>query len=170
MTTSSSRSLVRALSLGVAYFAGAELGHALSFPSPVATFWPPSGLYLAALMLTVPRTWPVMCLAAVLASLVSDVFVHGQTMRVGLGYGLASTIEAASGALLIGHLVQGSIVFQRVREVLALCVSSLVCAALGATIGALVATTEGASFLGAWQAWWSGHVLGILLAAPLVVR
>ena len=44
--------------VGVAFYASAKLGLALSFPPDyVAVLWPPNSVMVAALLLTVPRTW-----------------------------------------------------------------------------------------------------------------
>jgi hypothetical protein len=47
-----------ALLVGISYYAGTRIGFALT-PSqhPIATFWPPNAILLAALLLAPTRTW-----------------------------------------------------------------------------------------------------------------
>src|SRR4051812_36567515 len=57
----------------VAYFAAAELGQALSFTGNFASFWPPSGVYLAVLLVANIRRWPAFLFAALCANFTTDV-------------------------------------------------------------------------------------------------
>ena len=71
-----------------AYFGCAELGHWLTIgPTHIATFWPPGGLYLAVLLRTETRRWPIFLLAALLANGASDVLLHEKSVPVALGTG-----------------------------------------------------------------------------------
>ena len=55
-----------ALAVGLAYYAGAKFGFALTFPpNPVSILWPPNAILMAGLLLAPLRAWPVI-LAAVL--------------------------------------------------------------------------------------------------------
>lgn len=157
----------------VVYFLGAELGHALSFPQqPFATFWPPSGLYLAALLLTPRRQWWYLLLAALPANLVSDVGFHQQTLAVSLAFWLINSLEAGLGAFLVRWLLPDAKPVGQVREWLAFIgvgafLSPLLGASLGATLLHLMGGSTGFGWL--WFAWWSSDALGILLVTPLVL-
>src|ERR1043166_8105621 len=62
--------------VALAFFAGAEVGHVLSLNTEdqtFATFWPPAGLLLAALVMTGYRLWPAVLLGAYMANLASNV-------------------------------------------------------------------------------------------------
>src|SRR5262245_10167409 len=89
-----------AVLFGIAYFALAEAGHWLAEPingGALATVWPPSGLYVAALYLARRRAgWFV--LSACLAYLSHDVLIHDRSLWTSLAFFLADTGEAALGA------------------------------------------------------------------------
>ena len=61
--------VVCTLLFGLAYFAGAELGYALTFTDAgqsFATFWPPAGILLAVLVQAF-RKWPILLTASIAA-------------------------------------------------------------------------------------------------------
>src|SRR4051794_16522998 len=93
----------RAAALGVGCFLGAELGHLLSLKSAeqaLATFWPPAGLLLAALVLTPYRSWPGLLAAASAGTLASNA-LHDRPLPVGLGFCVANGVQACAGAWLV---------------------------------------------------------------------
>jgi PAS domain S-box-containing protein len=63
-----------ALLVGIAYYVGARIGFALvMMPTPISTFWPPNAVLLVGLLLTPPRTWPIVVLAALPAHVFAEV-------------------------------------------------------------------------------------------------
>src|SRR4029453_10595949 len=53
------------LSVFAGYYLGAKIGFALTFqPYPVSVLWPPNSILVAALLLTPPRIWWFILLAA----------------------------------------------------------------------------------------------------------
>src|SRR5262249_13954703 len=87
-TPSADRSSLTGLGLfAAAYLACAEVGRFLAFQgSAFATFWPPSGLLLGALVSSVPQVWPRFLLASLAANLTSDAFFHGKSFAVALAF------------------------------------------------------------------------------------
>lgn len=164
---------VRAAVLGLICFAGAELGHGLSLKTQdqaFATFWPPAGLLLAALVLSAWRDWPALLLAAGGANLVSNL-LHGLAAPVSLGFCAANCGEACLGAWLLRRVVDLPFTLTRMQDVLGLaCLAALLSTMFGATIGAaIVHTGSGAdSYWSAWQAWWIADAVGVLVVAPVV--
>jgi integral membrane sensor domain MASE1 len=160
---------------GLAYFGGAELGHVLAFRAAdqaFAGFWPPAGLFLAALLLTGFRLWPAMLLAACAANLASDVLVHDRSVLVSLGFCAANCAEACIGAWLLRRFVGLPITLARMKDVLGFaCFAALLSSMLGATIGAGIVTAAfgTASYGSAWRTWWIGDALGVLVVAPVVL-
>lgn len=171
-TLRSSR-IVFAAVIGLGYFAGAELGHALSLKIPdqlFATFWPPAGLLLAVLVLTRYSMWPVILLATSVAGLASDALLHGKSLPVCLGFSVANCGEACIGAWLLRRFVGVPFRLARVEEVLAFVgLSALLSTVFGATVGAAVVNLAfDASYWSAWQVWWISDSLGVLIVAPVV--
>lgn len=158
----------------VAYLLGAEVGHGFSMPSAsglFATFWPPSGLYLAGLLLCSPRSQPRIVLAALLGNLLSDVVLHGQTFPVSLGFWAAHTLEAVVAATALRWWTNGSVKMSRLADVIKLIVVGVVASAVpGAAVGATILhATGGGDVQQNWLAWWMADALGILAFAPLVL-
>ena len=125
---------------GLTYFAGAELGHFLSFKAhdqDIASFWPPAGLLVATLVLSRGRFWPLCLLAASVANFASDVLVHNKPMLVSIGFCVANCGEACLGAWLLRRFVGLPFTLTRVKEVLgSACLSALLSTMFGATVGA----------------------------------
>jgi integral membrane sensor domain MASE1 len=159
---------------GLVYFAGAELGHGLSLKTPeqtFATFWPPAGLLLAALVQTRFRSWPTLLLIAGVANLTSD-GLRQQSLLVSLGFCVAHGVQACLGAWLLRRFAGRPLTLTRVKDVMGLAFCSAVLGPLaGATLGAAVVSVafNGASYWSAWQFWWIGNAAGVLVVAPVVI-
>jgi integral membrane sensor domain MASE1 len=167
--------LVRAGVLGVACFAGAELGHLLSLKNneqAFATIWPPTGLLLAALVRNPPALWPALLVAASAGNLASDVLLHDRSIMLTLGFCVASCAESCTGAWLLRRLCGAPFTLARMKDVVGLaCWSALISTMVGATIGAgLVKLALGdTSYWSAWQVWWIADASGVLVFAPVVL-
>jgi len=86
---------------GLLYFGGAELGQFLSFqPESFAPFWPPSGIFLAALLLTQRRDGLLLLPPVLAAHLASDV-PHGKSPLLSLAFFAGDALEAYVGAWLL---------------------------------------------------------------------
>ena len=151
----------------LAYLTGAEIGHVLSFPSlNFSTFWPPSGIYLTALIWGKYRTWPGVILVALAANVASNLW-HAQAVPVSLAFAAANTVEALAGALLLRRFFGPSFTLSSVRQVLGLILSASTAAAAGATAGtATTAVVFGGPLPQTWLAWWVSDMLGILVCVP----
>ncbi len=164
------------LLFGLGYFAAAEIGHLLSIRSEelgqsFATFWPPSGVYVAAFLLARPRHWPWLALVAFLANTTSDALVHGQSLRLSLPFWCANTIEASVGAGLMKRFFGTPFIEWGVRQVLGFtALSTGVGTALSGLVGAWALTRAlGGPFGSAFGVWWSSAALGQLIVAPAVL-
>src|SRR5436190_15421733 len=95
------RSSIIALLVALCYFAGSQIGFLLTPAStPIATFWPPNAILLAAFLLTSPRIWWVLVLAVFPAHL----FVQLRTgipLISALAWFVGNTGEALLGAACI---------------------------------------------------------------------
>lgn len=155
----------------LAYLAGAEVGYYLSFPGqPFATFWPPSGLFVAALLRSDRRRWPALLATAILAEVTVDLW-NNQTLATSLAFGAANCLEALIGASLLRHWCGTNMTLSRLKEVVALAAVAALATAVSATLAAGVTVTfQGQiSFWTAWRLWWTSSVLGWIVVAPLLL-
>src|SRR5262249_17911338 len=164
--------IVMNLSLfALAYFAGAELGQALSVKAgDVVTIWPPGGLYLAALLCAPAIRWPWFVAAAAVGGLASDLF-HGHSAWMGAGIWLATTAQALIGASLLRRLLSQPFRLHRLENAVGLAVVS---GAIGAPCGALIAAPVlrvafRTTFGEAWLTWSVAGLVGILVFTPLAL-
>jgi len=59
------RTVVTGVLVSIGYYLGAKLGLALTFePHPISVLWPPNSILVAGLLLTPPRIWWFLLLAA----------------------------------------------------------------------------------------------------------
>lgn len=154
------------------YLGGAELGHFLSFPGDFSSFWPPSGIFLAALILSDTRRWPLLVAGAVAGNLLSDVLLHGKGIPVSLGFSAANAVEAVVGAVVLRNRLGTPFVVTRVRNVLWLVATTTLGSSMaGSLIGAgVVVWTFGGSYWSTWSLWWVSGVFGVLLITPAIVN
>jgi len=83
------------------YFAGTKIGFALTPPqTPIAVFWPPNALLLAAFLLTPVRRWWIYLLAVLPAHVLSQAQI-GVPLAASLGWYIGNTGEALIGAAII---------------------------------------------------------------------
>src|SRR5262245_46111867 len=164
--------LARLALFGLVTFGGAELGQLLAFPpGGLATFWPPSGILLAALLLTARRHWPLLLLPGLAATLASDV-LHGTSPLLSLASFAGDALQAYAGAWLLQVVVGPPITFRRLKEVVGLlAVSALLSGPLWATLRATAVVTAdpGADWLSVWRLYWTGSLASVLLVAPLLL-
>jgi signal transduction histidine kinase len=135
--------------------------------------WPPSGVLLAALLLSRFRDWPAFLLAAVL--LKPFVSFPGHLPHAG-GFLLAtgSALESLAGAFLLRRYAGFRPSLERVRDVLLL-------VGLGALLSTMLGATSGVTFMalqgeirweewgGHWRVFWVGDAMGVLLVTPALL-
>jgi PAS domain S-box-containing protein len=173
-----STSVVRVFSLGtlavvarfaLAYFLLAELSNFLSYkPSNFATFWLPSGLFVAVLLLNKRTSWPWFILGAYLANVGSDL-IHSRELLVSFSFCTGNCLEALAGAWLVQRFISPQLRLASLREVLGLIAcAAMISTAVSATIGSAVIhfVLHSASFWSTWRTWWSGDLLGVIIIAP----
>src|SRR2546429_9839651 len=110
------RLLVTGLWLFVGYYLGAKIGFALTFqPHPVSVLWPPNSILVAALLLTPPRIWGFVLLAAFPAHWAAQLQSHVPPLMI-LCWFISNSCEAVISAGLTRYLVGGPIRFKSLRE------------------------------------------------------
>ena len=111
------RQVAAALLVGVAYFAGAKVGFALTFSSyPVSTLWPPNSILFAALLLSRPRTWWTFLLAAFGAHLLVQLNADIPITMILCWY-VSNCTEALIGASLLRYLTKSEVHFESTHHV-----------------------------------------------------
>jgi signal transduction histidine kinase len=102
------RPVLAALSVGAAYYIGAKIGFALTFqPHPVSTLWPPNSILFAALILSKPRSWWFLLLAAFPAHLLVQLNADIPASMI-LCWFVSNCTEALIGASLLRYLTHKS--------------------------------------------------------------
>jgi putative nucleotidyltransferase with HDIG domain len=161
----------KALLFAVSYVLAAEIGNALSVQNAFSTFWPPAGLFVAMLLITERKDWPVLIVAGVAGNLCSDL-LHGRALLMTLGFSAANALEALTGATLIRALIGHRPRLDTLRQVLAfVAFGALLAPIVGATAGTAVVMfgAPGAVWWSTWATWWIGDVLGIVLVGSLIL-
>jgi PAS domain S-box-containing protein len=164
---------VTVLLFGGTYFLFAFIGAWLSVkPVFFPAFWPPSGIYLAALLVTRMRQWPWFVLAALCGNIGFDLSA-GTTFPLALVFSLGNSLEAIVGAWLLKRLTAAVLDMEKVRDIVALAVIGAVAGTMiSATIGVATLFYSGVSAewpVRIWIRWWSGHSLSVLLFTPFLL-
>ena len=161
--------LQHAALFALAYFAGSELGYALSLgPSVGGTFWPPAGISLAAFLASRFRSWPLLVIGGAAANFTSDV-VHGQLLQASIGFTAANLAEPVLGAFLVRLALPGPFTLTRLPELgVLILVVALASTPVAAAFGAFIAerfTPDPPGFAAGWRTWWVGDMVGALVVA-----
>src|SRR5262245_49864523 len=105
----------------IGYYLGARIGFALTFhPHPISVFWPPNSILLAALLLTPPRIWWFVLLAAFPAHLIAELQSQVPPAMVVCWF-ISNCAEALIGAGLTRYLLHGPVRFDNLRNVVVFC-------------------------------------------------
>jgi signal transduction histidine kinase len=154
------------------YFAADMVSQRWNFPSQLlATFYPPSALVLAALLLTPERDWPPYILAALVAQL-------GITLAMGQSLLLVPAFFAVNIArdLLAAASIRWAVgregpIFGSLTGVSVFTAVAFVAPALSAFAGAAIPRILGAdySYTDAWRTWFLSNTLSYLTITPIVV-
>jgi PAS domain S-box-containing protein len=162
--------LVRIAIVALAYFVGAKLGLRLAFSNKsVTAVWPPTGIAVAALLLSGPRVWPGIAAGAFLANLSNQ----STPALTALGISIGNTIAPVAGAAVCRWLGVRS-TLDRVADVLGIVflgglAAMLLSATGGATTLAVTGAVGRAGYGSAWLTWWLGDALGVVIFAPVLL-
>src|SRR5205814_4526595 len=157
----------------VGYYLGAKIGFALTFkPHPVSVLWPPNSILVAALLLTPPRIWWFVLLAAFPAHCAAQLQSHVPPLMI-LCWFISNSCEAVIGAGLTRYLVGGPIRFRSIRNVIIFCFCIVF-------IGPFLSSFLDAAFV-VWNHWghstygqlirirFSSNPLAALIVVPLIL-
>src|SRR5216117_2136238 len=157
----------------VGCYLGAKIGFALTFkPYPVSVLWPPNSILIAALLLTPPRIWWFVLLAAFPAHCAAQLQSHVPHLMI-LCWFISNSCEALISAGLTRYLMGGPIRFTSLRDAGIFCLGAVI-------IGPFLSSFLDAAFV-VWNHWgqdaywklirirFSSNALAALIVVPLIV-
>jgi PAS domain S-box-containing protein len=150
------------------YLAAGKLGLSVPFTSGnVSPVWPASGVALASVLLWGYEVWPALALAAFFVNFLSPIPALSCA-----GIALGNTSSALLGGYLMRRFINDRPSFERLRDVLGLMVfgaaiAPMIAASVGATTLLLTHVRAWSGFSSAWQVWWLGDAMGVLIITPL---
>jgi len=166
------RSAAIALLVGLSYYIGAKIGFALTFKSePVSTLWPPNSILFAALLMSRPRTWGFLLLAAfpahLLVQLNADI-----PLTMTLCWYVSNCSEALIGASVLCYLTQCEVRFDNTRHVSLFIVAALLGPFLSSFLDAgfvMVNHFGNSTYWAVFRVRFFSNVLASLTLVPLIV-
>src|SRR5262245_33918403 len=101
----------------VAYVLGCGFAQALAIvPGTGISIWPPSGLFIATLIVAPPRSWPWWVLTAALAELLGNILWFQSPLPVALLIYTGNALEAMLGALLLNRTLKRPVRLETLEE------------------------------------------------------
>lgn len=157
-----------------AYVLGCGFAQALAIvPGTGISIWPPSGLFIATLMLAPKQNWPWWVLVGCLGELFGNVLWFHSPLPVAVLIYAGNALEAMVGAWLVNRVLGRPVRLETLREVLIfVALSAGVAPVVSATVGSATLAWFGIfsqTFSGAWPLWWVGDATGVLIVAPLAL-
>ena len=111
------RRVLAAVAVASAYYAGAQIGFALTFqPHPVSTLWPPNSILFAVLLLSPVRSWWFLLLAAVPAHLLVQMNANIPATMI-LSWFVSNCCEALIGAFSLRYFLKSELRFDNTYHV-----------------------------------------------------
>jgi signal transduction histidine kinase len=150
------------------YYGAARAGLRLAYlHGSVTALWPPVGVGIAALVIGGIGLWPGIVIADLL---VGD---FSQPLGTVLGQTVGNTLEVLVAAVLFLRLARGRTDLERVWDVLALVIATVVGTLISASFG-VVSLRLGhvitrAEFGSVFRTWWLSDFSGALVFAPLLL-
>ncbi|WP_141652281.1 PAS domain-containing protein [Rhizobium grahamii] len=156
----------------VAYVLGAGFAQLLAVvPGTDISIWPPSGVFIATLVVATPLSWPWWVLAGLMAELSCNLLWFHNPLPVAVLINSGNALEAVFGAWLIQRTCRRPVRLETLREVVVLAlVGAGIAPIISATVGSATLAWFGMqSFTGAWPLFWIGDATGVLIVAPLAL-
>jgi len=168
----SNRALTIALLVAISYYAGSQIGFFLTpADTPIATFWPPNAILLAALLLTSPRIWWVLILAVLPAHLFSQLGT-GIPLISALSWFVGNAGEALLSAVFIRIFKKDEPLFESVHGVIVF----LACGVFLPTLATSFLDAAGVILTGLGQNYWmlwttrlTSNIVSDLTIVPTIV-
>lgn len=159
------------LAFYVAFIAAIAFGQWFGkIPGITITFWPPNGIYVAVLLLSDVRRWPLWVAAAAAAELTGNLIWFGNSFSSAFFYIGVNALESLVCAAILKYFFPAPATLRTLEQALAVTVTVLAAAAIGATMSAAHDWYVGKGAFGVtFEHWWVGDGAGMLLALPLVL-
>ncbi len=165
-------SWVKAALFSVTYFFCSELDKQFTIGTePFAPLSLAAGLFLAALLLTERRSWPILLLATFPANM-AFYLLDGHSLLTSFLISFSDPLEALTGAWLVQRFVGSRLTLSSLREVWGLLLYG---AFLSSTVGATIETAilwfgpNEISCGSQWLLFWGRDSVGILVMVPLLL-
>jgi signal transduction histidine kinase len=139
-------------------------------PNSISVMWPAGGVAVATLTLTRYRVWPIL-LVLIAGIEISIPYLLAGAEIVAIS-SLANVIEPLIGACLLRWILGRRVDVSRMRDALGLVIlAGIVAPAIAAVPGAtkFVGLESSIPFAAAWQVWWLGGALGVIVVAPVIL-
>jgi signal transduction histidine kinase len=161
-----------ALLVAPSYYAGSQIGFLLTPAStPIATFWPPNAILLAALLLTSPRIWWVLVLAVFPAHLFVQLGA-GIPLVSALAWFVGNTGEALLGAVCVRIFKRDKPLFETVHGVIVFLTFGVLLPTLATSFldaAAVVLTGLGQNYWVLWTTRLTSNIVADLTIVPTIV-
>ncbi len=154
------------LMIGLVYYLLAHFSLTASMgDNGLAAIWPPSGILLAALLMTRRVRWPGIILACGLASLAAN-YAASSDFLLACGFALANLAESLLVIRLLGPKSRRMGAFGEPFQIIRF--------ALAAMAGGLASASMATFFVGGWSAavfvsWATTVILGMLIVTPMII-
>jgi PAS domain S-box-containing protein len=157
-------------SIVIAYMISVRIGLFFRVESVgIASIWPPSGIALAALILSEKKKW-IWVILVIFASNIFGNLLGDNSLLISLGFAFANITEALVSALILTFFCGYAITFCRMTEVFILVGIAMFANAITALLGAAIPSIAfGAPFFKTWITWWVSDGLGLFLLTPLLI-
>ena len=147
--------------------------HATRGEDNIAAIWPPSGYFLALLLLMPARSRPASFVAMAAASIAANMLSGTSALASG-AFTVANAAEAGAALWLIRRRIPGELSFMEPRAVANFCIAVLAAGALSASIAAAFGWTLGVPALAGrdidfFFSWLTTVTLGMLIVTPPIV-
>ena len=170
--TGAPRQFLLTLLVAAGYYVGSRVGFLLTpHQTPIATFWPPNAVVLAAFLLAPYSRWWMFLVAVFPVHLLIQLST-GIPLATACGWFLSNSAEALLGAICIRHFKKTEELFESVNGVLIFLGFAAVMAPLASSFAdaAVVLTTGFGN--GYWELWISrlfSNMLAAVMVAPTIV-
>jgi len=137
----------------------------------VSIFWPASGWFLGALLVTQKRSWPLIIVAATIAQISVQLFVYDGALARTVLFGLNNISGPVLGAWLLRRVIDGVPSLEKLTDVLRLIVIGAMASTTVTAFGGAVlkAANDDVEFWDIFKIWWFSDILGVLVTATVVL-